>query len=69
MKEVWLTEECFGRCEDVPVDMIEAICTLACELQMLALIVTDGHMSCPMDQDISGLQHRVGKQSQLQLRL
>lgn len=41
--------------------MIEAIGTFTSKLQMLTLVMTDRDMSGSMDEDIGGLEYRIGE--------
>lgn len=68
MELVQLTKECLRRDKDLSVDMIKADSTLTCKLKVLTLIMSNGNVSCTMDEDISGLQNRIREQTELELR-
>lgn len=45
--------------ENIPIQMIETICTFSGKLEMLTLVLSHWNMCCPMDQNIGGLKDRV----------
>ena len=47
--------------------MVEIRDALARELEVLFLVLAHGHVRGAMDEDVGGLEHRIGKEAQLEL--
>src|SRR5664279_3907033 len=56
-------DERLGNGERLPVAGVEPLRESAGELEMLALVLTDGDALCLVEQDVRRLQHRVGEQA------
>ena len=59
-----VTARCrLGHHERVTEAAVEAAGEIASQLEMLALVLADGHLVRLVEQDVGGLQHRIGEQA------